>query len=407
MVDSPQDKPKPANAPELKAEAVLPELDKPGKASEHLVAIYSELRNDPQAFRTEMQKLQDLSAKDGKADNDLKIVYDDAGAVSKVEIEKDFRRNTNIFDRKSADGYLDVVDRQKIAPEQARSLVEPLLSHEEGKNSLFQAIDAVQGKADGSISREKLEAFLLKEPKDGDDNNLYSEANRGTVKQILSQWDSDQFKHLRGLENANYGTIWQPDYQQSEKLGMGRLEQVFGQNSEQLQKSFTKDNAVDAQIEADYAEEKTPAQKVADFYNENHTPQEVAQFEAQMLDSARNGARYLAEHPQLMAQLTKEVPLVQGSNNTLTYFDMDKINNYKSDLPAEMVLLAGLKASDVYLAQYGKQHSYDRLAPTGLASRPVNELVKMVFYYSDPSIQSMDDLRKPAGQSQVNYYRRW
>lgn len=65
-----------------------------------------------------------------------------------------------------------------------------------------------------------------------------------------------------------------------------------------------------------------------------------------------------------------------------------------------MVVVNGLKASDVYLVQYGKQHFGDPLAPNKLDSLPVDQLVKMVFYFEDTTIKTMADVRQRYGAQQ-------
>ncbi|MBS1993483.1 MAG: hypothetical protein JSS86_12150 [Cyanobacteria bacterium SZAS LIN-2] len=398
MVDIATQQLQPEVAAATDGENVLRMLDNPAKASEQMADLYRQLRNDPVAFRKELQGAQALSARDGNPANDLEIVYDGNGAVSDVAIKRNWGRDRNIFDRTSVDQYLKVEEFQKVNPERARQLVEPLLVNDgDGLSALLTAIDGAEGKADGTITRAKLEAFLLKEPKPGDDSaNLYNQQNRDVVRQVLTDWDGDEFKHIRGLENTNAGTIWTPNYVQSESLSLSRLSQIFGKQGEDLFQSFSRKagaSVSDEELEREIVAEKTPAQKVADFYAEKHEPQEIANFERAMVDKAREGALYLAQHPEFMAKLTKEVPLVPGSSHTITYFDRDKIDSYTSESLPEMAVIEGLKASDVYLAQYGKRHSYDPLAATSIGSRPVDELVKMAYYFTDSRIKSMDDLR--------------
>ena len=50
--------------------------------------------------------------------------------------------------------------------------------------------------------------------------------------------------------------------------------------------------------------------------------------------------------------------------------------------------------------QYGKQHFGAPLAPNKLDSLPVDQLVKMVFYFEDTTIKTMADVRQRYGAQQ-------
>ncbi len=381
-------------------------LDQPNQAGEAVAALYRELRNDPAAFLKDLKEAQAHSLHDNNRLNDLKIVYGPGGTVSSVEIEGTLK-NRKIFDRESTDKYLAVEDFQRVDPAKAGVTIEPLLKNDGDKeHSLFHAIDTAEGTSgDGSLTRRKVESFILAcDTREGaggkapDDNKVvYTAQNKEAAQKLLASWGSDDLRHLRGMVNVNAGTIFTPKYAENDSLTLNRLAQVLDKPKDELfsgqpeVKAAQLDQAI--QNNQEEAQEKSPDEKLADFFKEPHTLKERAALDAEMFEKSRAGAEYLVKHPEVMAQLTKEVPLVQGSNYTSTYFDMSKINSFLPDSVEEIAITAGLKASNVYLQQYGKEHSYDPTAPRGLDSLPVDSLVKMLYYFKDPSIKSTADLR--------------